>query len=280
VATRESIDHLKALAEEKEEELERIRSQREQERRDHEAARAASEARLAELERTWREAIVAALDRVERAREDFLGAIQDRAIELQIRAESRRQARRLREQVESAVRPPMARPEEGAAAREAGPARMVPGDHVRWRGMKGASEGVVESIDERGRAGVRFGGKRVTVPLADLEALSGPPASRPAPKRAPPAGIRLQRGAGGLPASAELNLIGARVEEALDRLDKFLDDAYLEGHAQVRVVHGHGTGRLREAVRKMLAGHPHVASLAAADETQGGDGATEVTLRD
>ncbi len=277
--TRESIAHLEKLAEEKEEELERIRGQREQERREHEAARTASEARLVELERTWREAIAAALDRVERAREEFLGAIQDRAIELQIRAESRRQARRLREQVESSTRPPVARTEGAARVRES-PIRMAPGDRVRWRGMKGVSEGVVESIDDRGRAGVRFGGKRVSVPLTDLEALSGPPAPPAAPRRAPPAGVRLQRGAAGSRPSAELNLIGARVEEALDRLDKFLDDAYLDGHAQVRIVHGHGTGRLREAVRKMLAGHPHVASLTAADEQQGGDGATEVALRD
>jgi DNA mismatch repair protein MutS2 len=62
-----------------------------------------------------------------------------------------------------------------------------------------------------------------------------------------PSGVRLERSRQP-EALTELKLIGATVEEAMDRLDRFLDDAWLAGHPQVRIVHGHGTGRLRAAV--------------------------------
>ena len=79
-------------------------------------------------------------------------------------------------------------------------------------------------------------------------------------------------------APSELNVIGATVEEALDRLDKFLDDAFLAGHREVRIIHGHGSGRLRSAVRQVLGSHPHVVSHAGADRKGGGDGATVAVL--
>jgi DNA mismatch repair protein MutS2 len=76
----------------------------------------------------------------------------------------------------------------------------------------------------------------------------------------------------------EINLIGCRVEEATQRLDKFLDEAAVAGHREVRVVHGHGTGRLRVALRDLLAGHPHVASLRPGNPSEGGNGATVILL--
>ena len=78
---------------------------------------------------------------------------------------------------------------------------------------------------------------------------------------------------------AELNLIGRTTDEASDELDKFLDAAFLEGHAHVRVIHGHGTGALRRAVAELLRNHPHVARFFAAPDNQGGAGATLVELK-
>jgi len=69
------------------------------------------------------------------------------------------------------------------------------------------------------------------------------------------------------------------VEEALAEIDKFLDQTAREGRTEVRVVHGHGTGRLREGVRRHLRGHPQVASFRPGGAGEGGDGATVVTLR-
>ncbi|HWP28101.1 MAG TPA: Smr/MutS family protein, partial [Chloroflexota bacterium] len=74
------------------------------------------------------------------------------------------------------------------------------------------------------------------------------------------------------------DLRGQRVADALEAVERYLDDAYLAGLPSVRIVHGHGTGAVRQAVRELLSRHPHVRSWAPADPRQGGDGATEVQL--
>lgn len=79
--------------------------------------------------------------------------------------------------------------------------------------------------------------------------------------------------------TSELNLIGKKTDEAADLIDKFLDEAFLNGVSEVRIIHGHGTGALRKAVAEILADHPHVAQFAAAPQDQGGSGATLVELR-
>ena len=77
---------------------------------------------------------------------------------------------------------------------------------------------------------------------------------------------------------AELNLIGSRVDDALDASDKFLDRALLEGKQAVRIIHGFGTGTLRKAVREHLRKHPAVKSWRPGGENEGGDGATVAIL--
>jgi DNA mismatch repair protein MutS2 len=74
-------------------------------------------------------------------------------------------------------------------------------------------------------------------------------------------------------------LVGRRVAEALDELDRFLDTARLAGHEEIRVVHGHGSGRLRAAVREFLAEHDQVRAHRPGRAVEGGDGATVVRLR-
>jgi DNA mismatch repair protein MutS2 len=78
----------------------------------------------------------------------------------------------------------------------------------------------------------------------------------------------------------EINLIGETVDAAVPRLEKFLDDALLADERRLRVVHGHGTGRLREAVRAFFREHPLVASVGPAPDQEGGAGATIVELKD
>ena len=79
--------------------------------------------------------------------------------------------------------------------------------------------------------------------------------------------------------SAELNLIGKQTDEAAALTDKFLDQAFLNGLSEVRIIHGHGTGALRKAIAELLADHPHVARFAAAPQDKGGSGATIVELK-
>jgi DNA mismatch repair protein MutS2 len=75
-------------------------------------------------------------------------------------------------------------------------------------------------------------------------------------------------------------VIGSTVDEAIDRAEKFLDDALLSDARRLRVVHGHGTGRLREALTKFFHEHPLVASVARAADNEGGAGATIIELKD
>ena len=76
----------------------------------------------------------------------------------------------------------------------------------------------------------------------------------------------------------ELNLIGKTTDEAVDLADKFLDEAFLNGLSEVRIIHGHGTGALRKAITEFLRDHPHVARFTSASPDKGGSGATQVEL--
>jgi DNA mismatch repair protein MutS2 len=77
----------------------------------------------------------------------------------------------------------------------------------------------------------------------------------------------------------ELDLRGQRAEDALDILSSHLDAAYLAGLPMVRIVHGKGTGRLREVVRGALRSSPHVLGFESGLDTEGGDGVTMVKLK-
>jgi DNA mismatch repair protein MutS2 len=72
----------------------------------------------------------------------------------------------------------------------------------------------------------------------------------------------------------ELDLRGQNSEDALDRLETYLDKAYLAGMPFVRIIHGKGTGKLRQVVRDALRGHPHVRSFEDGGEKEGGEGVT------
>ena len=140
--------------------------------------------------------------------------------------------------------------------------------------------GTLEKL-ERGRAQVSVGGKSVSCRERDLAAAAEPPAER---NHRPPSFRTPVR----QPATAtvaeldepprELKLIGQRVEPALDLLDRFLDRSLLASLKEVRIIHGHGSGRLRAAVRRHLAGHPAVATQRSGGDREGGDGATVARL--
>ncbi|HEU4572017.1 MAG TPA: Smr/MutS family protein, partial [Candidatus Limnocylindrales bacterium] len=78
--------------------------------------------------------------------------------------------------------------------------------------------------------------------------------------------------------ASSLDLRGARVDEALDALGRYLDDASLAGLGRATIVHGVGTGALRDAVRAAASSHPLVRSIRPGDRSEGGEGATIVEL--
>lgn len=158
------------------------------------------------------------------------------------------------------------------------------GDEVQVVGS--ALRGRLESVSGA-RAQLSRGGVRFDVPLAQLRRIGGAAATQPKPPRATitRAAPDPQHEAGAeevtLPGMAllELNLVGARVQPALVQLDAFLDRATLEGVGVVRIIHGMGTGALRDAVRESLGRSPYVSRFAQADRREGGAGATIAYLR-
>ncbi len=144
------------------------------------------------------------------------------------------------------------------------------GGEVRHRAL--GWRGRLEKLDGD-RAEVQVGGKRLRCAVDELAGVAAAPAPT-APARRPRSGPDLDR-----EAAVEINLIGQRVEPALETLDAFLDQALLSSRQQVRIIHGHGTGRLRDAVRLHLRKHPAVAAERPGEPNEGGNGATVVTLR-
>ena len=80
------------------------------------------------------------------------------------------------------------------------------------------------------------------------------------------------------PVTNEVRLRQLTVDEALPKLDKHLNDAFMAGLYRVRVIHGKGTGRLRQVVREQLAKHPLVKSYRPGEYGEGEDGVTIVEL--
>lgn len=78
----------------------------------------------------------------------------------------------------------------------------------------------------------------------------------------------------------DLNVIGCTVPEAIERADKFLDQALLAEMHEIRLIHGHGTGQLRRALAEFLSDHPLVQKFALAPPNQGGGGVTVVELKE
>lgn len=275
-------------------------------RQEDEIASAVERARVAEARAA--EALRTAEDerrRARRERDDEVRAAREEAERLvgQLRDEVASMRRRLERETVTAPAidaalaradqtlerlPPAApEPERRAGPRERRPWRV--GDRVRSR--SGGWEGRVAALARGGRRlTVEAGGLRVSVAADDLEpaAAGSAPAATEAATGArsgrgpgggePPSGIASLRLARARSVASSLDLRGARVEEALDALSRYLDDASLAGLEQVTVVHGLGTGALRDAVRELAASHPLARGFRAGERGEGGDGATVVRL--
>ena len=182
------------------------------------------------------------------------------------------------------------------------------GDKVRITTLGMAGE-VLENADGDSTVPVQVGAMRVSVPPSTLMLLGkeekAPPApnnggargSRPLSSSPSPlgrggeerAGVGSSSGKDGdapsfsmqktLAITPQLTLLGQRADEAVQNVEKYLDDAYAAGLSRARLVHGKGTGALRRAVQEYLQGHPLVDDYATADPEEGGAGATVVTLR-
>lgn len=152
--------------------------------------------------------------------------------------------------------------------------QLTPGTRVRI-----ISKGIEGVVNEAPAANsrwveIRAGILKVKVDLADLAVLSDAKKNYAGPRRS--------SGSTPLPAECppELNLLGLRADEALGKLESYLDQAAQSGRASVRIVHGHGTGALKKAVREFLKKNPYGAKFRSGAANEGGDGCTVVEFRD
>lgn len=143
------------------------------------------------------------------------------------------------------------------------------GQWVQPEGM--AQPGQIAQIDvARRQAQVQIGAATWKLPFDRLTPCDPPPESKKSAVsiRAP-----------GSAAQHELDLHGLRVHEAIELLDKFLDNAILHHLTSVKVIHGHGSGRVRKAVRDHLARNPHVRDFHFGEPVHGGLAVTVVYLK-
>jgi DNA mismatch repair protein MutS2 len=136
-------------------------------------------------------------------------------------------------------------------------------------------EGIVQSLHD-GSADVDVRGKRLRARVAELRVLVPASAVGASPSRVR-VNVELQpRDA----VSTELNVIGSTADEALSRVERFLDDVIVAERRSVRIIHGYGTGQLRRSVAEFLRAHPLVSSFGPAPDNQGGGGVTVVELKE
>jgi DNA mismatch repair protein MutS2 len=156
------------------------------------------------------------------------------------------------------------------------PRPFAVGDRVRHPTLGvGEVEDVGKTLRVRGRS-LTWSAKPGDVELLKA-APEAPRPVRPAPKPTPPRQVPLDQ-ALRLPHNT-VDLRGMRVDEALDAVDDGLDKAVIGGTEVVFVLHGHGTGALKQAVREALRGHRSVQQFSPANADQGGDAYTVVAVR-
>jgi len=243
-------------------------------------------------------------DLEKRARE-VVGKIEDRAERIRAEREAQRQLAEVKRAAQSAAHDPgfdprsrgvrivrdgqtvsrdatePARVEEDVVEYVAAPPRaIVMGDKVKL--LSFGSVGIVDQIKD-GYAEVRVKALRFREKLENLELVEQQPSAKPQQgkleKLRRSTGTEVHLSGAEQNVQSELNVIGQTTDEAVDAVDKFLDEASLASLSQVRIVHGHGTGALRRAIANLLGDHPHVARFVAAPPDQGGTGATLVELR-
>src|ERR1051326_670708 len=227
---------------------------------------------------------------LEKRSQDLVAKITDRTERVRIEREAQRRVAEIKRTAQRAVRvvredhaatpEPETAPEEAPKYVAAPPREIVVGDTVKLRSF--GSVGIVDQIKD-GVAEVSVKSLRLKEKLANLELVAAQASQKTQAgkleKLRRSKGTEVQLAAAEQKAQSELNVIGQTTDEAVDAVDKFLDEASMASLRKGRIVHGHGTGALRRAIANLLGDHPHVARFVAAPPDQGGTGATLVELR-
>ena len=151
---------------------------------------------------------------------------------------------------------------------------LQPGARIRVRGF---SKPVIFRRLDGSSAEIEAGPLRMKVAIDEITGVEGERAKQSVAAASRNITVTSQPTEG--TASGDINVIGMRVEEATERVDKYLDEAALANQTRVRIIHGHGTGALRKGLGEFLKSHPLVQSTSFETEEHGGKAITVVELR-
>ncbi len=154
------------------------------------------------------------------------------------------------------------------------PEKLLPGARLRVRGF---NKPVILRRLDGSTAEIEAGPLRMKVAVDEITAIESEPGEKIA-GAGKHGNITVTSAPGEGSSTGEINVIGMTVEQATERVDKFLDEAALAGRTRVRIIHGHGTGALRRGLAEFLKTHPLVASVAFEAEEHGGKAITVVDL--
>ena len=170
-------------------------------------------------------------------------------------------------------------------SRPVSPRKLQVGDEVRVTSMGGMTGTVTALPDKDGNVAVQMGFMNTRVSVRDIEMVesgngsSGKKANQGSKNKGSAGGVTTSFGMKSMTVSPEVNLIGMTTDEALPVLEKYLDDAYLAHLNNVRVVHGRGTGALKNMVHQRLRKLKYVESFRLGAFGEGDTGVTIVTFR-
>lgn len=204
--------------------------------------------------------------------EALIGELRRRGAQADV--EDARAARQLLHEMEEQIsqsQPSGAAP----SARSLSPSQLHPGMTVHIVSLGRAGE-VLGVPDSGGQVRVQIGTMKATVSVSDLERTEQVTTRTVPPQKPVMSGSTLRSKT--MRIQTELDLRGLTVSEAVDSVEKYLDEVLLASLPTVRLIHGKGTGALRKAVQDYLQGHPHVQGFRLGEPGEGGAGVTVVEM--
>jgi DNA mismatch repair protein MutS2 len=268
-------------------ELDRLREQMAEERRAMEIERGKlrgewverQKRRIAELEEKFAE--------MQKRFEENVGRVVESVKERELRAQAEKSARRkmqdvrgaAKEELNAAVVQTISESQQDLGVRaetfeKVSAERLESGARIRVRGF---SKPVILRRVDGPSAEIEAGPLRMKVALDEITGIEEQAKKIVGPSRRENITVSAQSTEGG--ATGEINVIGLTVEQASEKVDKFLDEAALAHRAQVRIITGHGTGALRKGLGEFLKTHPLVERAQFESEENGGKAITVVDLR-
>lgn len=270
-------------------ELDRLRVQLAEERRELEAERAKLRAewverqkkRIAELEGKFAE--------MQKRFEENVARVVDAVKERELRSQLEKTARRkmldvrgeAKEELNAAVVQTISESRRDLGVKpesfdKVSAEQLQPGAKVRVRSF---SKPVILRRVEGPSAEIEAGPLRMKVAVEEITSVESPPSGKPSRTSGRLTDVTVTAVPGQGTTASEINVIGMTVEEASERVDKFLDEAALAHRTQIRIIHGHGTGALRKGLGAFLKSHPLVERAQFETEEHGGKAITVVELR-